>query len=153
MPPKETSWAVDGGMPERDLIMAIASNSDGFKGINWAKVKSTMDKLGHTFTKSAMEQRWSKKIIKEWRARVGTDDNAEESPASAPASAKKRARTKAMKPEDDAEDGNNFDPPAKKPKGKTAGAKVPKKEEAKEEAKEETKEEAKDEACETINLV
>ncbi|KAG7118089.1 hypothetical protein HYQ45_015590 [Verticillium longisporum] len=68
MPPKDSTWAANGGIAERDLTMAVASHSAEFRGVNWPKVKDIMDRLGYTFTKSAMEQRWTKKILKDWRA-------------------------------------------------------------------------------------
>ncbi|KAM0271407.1 hypothetical protein ACHAQH_009094 [Verticillium albo-atrum] len=108
--------------------MAVASLSDGFRSVNWTKVKDIMDKLGYAFTKSAMEQRWSKKILKDWRARIGTDENTEESPSTSTPSAKKRGRAKA---EAGAGDGDDAGTPSKKPKGKTAVVKASKKEEVK----------------------
>ncbi|EEY19089.1 predicted protein [Verticillium alfalfae VaMs.102] len=103
----------------------LPPTAPNFRGVNWPKVKDIMDQLGYTFTKSAMEQRWTKKILKDWRARVGPDSTTDESPPTSATPAKKRGRTKATV----VADGDNLDTPSKKPKVQATGIETPMKKE------------------------
>ncbi|KAL2759691.1 hypothetical protein ACRALDRAFT_1067568 [Sodiomyces alcalophilus JCM 7366] len=71
-----SSPAKEGGgwtaQAERELVLAVWTSEypEGRK-IDWSRVKEIMDQRGYGFTGSAMStqgQRWSKKIMKQWRA-------------------------------------------------------------------------------------
>lgn len=77
-------------------------------------------------TSVSPRQRWTKKILKDWRARVGPDSTTDESPPTSATPAKKRSRAKAIVEAD----GYNLDTPSKKPKVRAADTETPMKKEA-----------------------
>ncbi|KAL7944414.1 hypothetical protein V8C42DRAFT_88319 [Trichoderma barbatum] len=82
MAPQEKKWD---DRAERDLCIAIIQgNQESAKNrYNWPRIEVMMTKLGHTFTKDAMSQHFSKTILKEFRARCPEDETTETPPASA----------------------------------------------------------------------
>ncbi|KAL6809039.1 hypothetical protein GGI42DRAFT_350524 [Trichoderma sp. SZMC 28013] len=138
MAPLEKKWD---DSAERDLCVAIImGNQDGTKTrYNWPRVEEIMNGLGHTFTKDAMSQHFSKTILKEFRARHPESDTTATPPASAtkPKTPRKSAtpskkRTKKGAKGQDAEDQEDDDleaTPSKKAKKEDKAATL-KKEEA-----------------------
>ncbi|KAL7963596.1 hypothetical protein V8C34DRAFT_300102 [Trichoderma compactum] len=138
MAPVEKKWD---DSAERDLCLAIImGNQDGTKPrYNWPRVEEIMTSLGHTFTKDAMTQHFSKTILKEFRARHPEGDTTATPPASAtkPKTPRKSAtpskkRTKKGAKGQDAQDQEDDDleaTPSKKAKKEDKTATV-KKEEA-----------------------
>ncbi|EHK24471.1 uncharacterized protein TRIVIDRAFT_219926 [Trichoderma virens Gv29-8] len=82
MAPQEKKWD---DAAERDLCVAIIQgNQEGTKvRYNWPRVEEIMTSLGHSFTRDAMSQHFSKTIMKEFHARHPKDDTTETPPASA----------------------------------------------------------------------
>ncbi|ROW12941.1 hypothetical protein VPNG_04731 [Cytospora leucostoma] len=79
----------------KDLTFAVLmSANDGYIKPNWEKVEELMKDWGHDFTKSAMSQHWSKKVLKEFRQRHPDGDGASSpaTPASKPGGGSSAAR-------------------------------------------------------------
>ncbi|KAH0525329.1 hypothetical protein TsFJ059_007713 [Trichoderma semiorbis] len=138
MAPVEKKWD---DAAERDLCVAIIqANQDGAKKTyNWPRVEEIMIRLGHTFTKDAMSQHFSKTILKDFRARHPEGDTTATPPASATkpktprksATPSKKRTKKAAKGQDteDQEDDDLEATPSKKAKKEDKSATL-KKEEA-----------------------
>ncbi|KAK7747965.1 hypothetical protein SLS53_001217 [Cytospora paraplurivora] len=82
----------------QDLTFAVMmSANDGNINIkaNWDKVEEIMKDWGHDFTKSAMNQRWSKKVLKDFRQRHpdGDGGSSPATPASKAGGGSSAART------------------------------------------------------------
>ncbi|KAJ4409964.1 hypothetical protein N0V82_009366 [Gnomoniopsis sp. IMI 355080] len=82
----------------KDLTMAVlmsANNGDLNISANWDKVTETMASWGYNFSKSAMSQHWSKKIVKQFKERhsnVKGSDNGTASPKTPAKTASPRKR-------------------------------------------------------------
>ncbi|KAL7912789.1 hypothetical protein GGI35DRAFT_476621 [Trichoderma velutinum] len=93
MAPQEKKWD---DSAERDLCVAIIQgNQDGKRSYNWPRVEEIMTGLGHSFTKDAMSQHFTKTILKDFRARHPEGDTTATPPAS---TTKPKATRKAATP-------------------------------------------------------
>ncbi|KAM4059915.1 hypothetical protein HRG_002466 [Hirsutella rhossiliensis] len=105
---------------ERDLCIAvIMASQEGRVTYNWPKTHAIMDSIGHAFTKDAMSQHFTKRILKDFKTRHGdiigsapsTPKKASATPAKRKAPAAKAAKKLAeAKPDDDDDaDGDSDD--------------------------------------------
>ncbi|KAF3765959.1 hypothetical protein M406DRAFT_351250 [Cryphonectria parasitica EP155] len=100
----------------KDLTFAIlmSTNSGGINvNANWDKVTETMNAWGYNFTKSAMSQHWTKRVLKEFRERHPDTGSAQNTPKKPPRTPGKQrppktpgssARGKKRAAEDDKDD-------------------------------------------------
>ncbi|KAJ4859083.1 hypothetical protein T069G_07350 [Trichoderma breve] len=158
MAPAEKKWD---DSAERDLCVAIIyANQDGAKkSYNWPRVEEIMTSLGHTFTKDAMSQHFSKTILKEFRARHPEGDTTATPPASAtkPKTPRKSAtpskkRTKKVAKGQDTEDQEDDDleaTPSKKAKKEDKTATLKKEEPDSQSGDDESEEKFKAEGSDT----
>ncbi|OAQ99878.1 hypothetical protein LLEC1_03658, partial [Akanthomyces lecanii] len=80
-------WTPDA---ERDLCLAMLMSNGGVSP-DWNATHGMMTAMGYEFTKDAMNQRWSKTLMKDFKARHKDIDFA--SPKKTPAKRKKAAET------------------------------------------------------------
>ncbi|KKP07421.1 hypothetical protein THAR02_00483 [Trichoderma harzianum] len=158
MAPVEKKWD---DSAERDLCVAIIqANQDGTKKTyNWPRVEEIMIRLGHTFTKDAMSQHFSKTILKEFRARHPEGDTTATPPASATkpktprksATPSKKRTKKAAKGQDteDQEDDDLEATPSKKVKKEDKTAALKKEEADSQSGEDESEEKFKAEGSDT----
>ncbi|KAL6860283.1 hypothetical protein ACO1O0_004310 [Amphichorda felina] len=70
MPGKDKKW---GPSEERDLAMAVILAQQGEKvKYDWPRVHEYMTEWGYSFTRDAMSQHWTKRIMKDFKQRHGT---------------------------------------------------------------------------------
>lgn len=58
---------------ELDLCMAVIITGGSSTGYKWPEIHAIMCQLGHTFTKDAVSQHFTKTILKGFRARHGLE--------------------------------------------------------------------------------
>uniref|UniRef100_A0A8H7TS94 Myb-like domain-containing protein n=1 Tax=Bionectria ochroleuca TaxID=29856 RepID=A0A8H7TS94_BIOOC len=98
MPGAEKKW---GPLEERDLAMAVILTQHGERPkYDWVRIQEMMEAWGYTFSRDAITQRWSKKIMKDFKERHGADA-AKSGPSVSAASTPQKP--KVVKDEDDSD--------------------------------------------------
>ncbi|CAG9979483.1 unnamed protein product [Clonostachys byssicola] len=118
MPGAEKKW---GPLEERDLAMAVILTQHGERPkYDWVRIQEMMEAWGYTFSRDAITQRWSKKIMKDFKERHGADAVKSGPPNSAattpqkPTPRKRTAKPKVVKDEDDSDSEKKVKPASAK---------------------------------------